>query len=198
MLTAEPELEFPDWEAPIDVAAAIASTPTDVTVKGMFFSMIERALLQKGLEINGRHAGFRDYPMVELMRFQVEACGRLYPHLSQREGLRRLGWSSYETFVQSAVGRIVFGNASRDPMDVAKLAAKGYRHAASEGDALLHVVADNHVLLHLTKVWNFPDAYQVGAVEGALAHLGYRGEVRVFNIATAEAVLDIRWWPLRD
>ena len=86
----------------------------------------------------------------------------------------------------------------RNPLENVKLAAKGYRHALSDGDALVRVVADNHVLLHLTRVWNFPDAYQVGTVEGALVYLGYRGEVRVVSIGPAEAILDIRWWPLRD
>lgn len=127
------------------------------------------------------------------MRLQIEAIPELYPELSLREGLRRLGHLAYPVFSESFLGRVVFAKADGNPRMMARLANKGYRHAASAGKVTPLAINATHAVLHLEEVWNFVDSFHVGAFEGALHHVGYDAKVTMVSIGPAETVFNVNW-----
>lgn len=169
----------PDWNAPLDPQVYIERAAPLATAKGMFFAMVQRELKKAGKLSRVSSAepifrAFKDYPYVDLLKLEVEACEALFPKVSLREGLRRLGHCVFPMFLEHMIGRVLFGVVGRDPQQLLRLAAKGYAVAASHGTAKALEVNGTSGVLRLENVYNFPTAFHVGVVEGTLKHLDLR------------------------
>lgn len=174
----------PDWTRPLEPEAFYELMPEHATAKGMFFELVLDELERQGLRAHLRrdvppYRGFKDYPYRDLLELEVEAAQLLHPRVSLREGLRRLGRLSFPMFTSSMIGRVVFGVIGADPGRVLRLAAKGYGIAANTGHAEPLDVGEDQGVLRLETIYNFPAAYHVGLVEGALEMYGRSPEIKV-------------------
>jgi len=191
-----PGYAAPDWEAPIDVAAQIAGTPENSTVKGLFFQDVRDACATMGSlppEGRARYVPFIDYPMREYMDLVVAAAALVHPREPLRNGLRRLGRLAYPALARTLVGRTLFGVAGRDFGVVLSLASRAYAFCQKPGDVTLVERAEGRAKLRLRQIWNFPDTYQVGVFEGGLITLGLRGVVQVRVLSPCDVDFEVTW-----
>ncbi len=173
-----------DWTKPLDPEAYYELMPAGATAKGMFFELVLDELDRHGLRGSlpfepPAYRGFKDYPYRDLLTLEVAAAQLLHPKVSLREGLRRLGRLSFPMFCESMIGRVVFGVLGAEPGRVLRLAAKGYGIAANTGRAVPLDVGEHSGVLRLQTIYNFPSAYHVGLVEGALEMYDRNAQITV-------------------
>lgn len=193
-LSSVPDFEFPDWSAPLDVAARVAAAPDDGTVRGMFFQQIADALgdrLPDG--VSDRYTAFGNYPLRGYMELLAEAARVLHPQQTVREGLRRLGQQVYPMFASTMVGSAIFAVAGHDFGKVASLASKAYGVSISPGRLSTIQVAPAHLRVQMIDIWSFPASFQYGVFEGAMEQCGVTGRIRVAQHSPSAADFDIQW-----
>lgn len=187
-----------DWTRSLDPEAFYELMPAWATAKGMFFELVLDELDRHGLRASlpsraASYRGFKDYPYRDLLELEVAAAGLLHPRVSLREGLRRLGHLSFPMFCESMIGRVVFGVLGSDPGRVLKLAAKGYGIAANTGRAVPLEVGEFSGVLRLQTIYNFPAAYHVGLVEGALEMYDRNARVTVVEHSLVDVDIRAQW-----
>jgi uncharacterized protein (TIGR02265 family) len=189
--------QLPDFEVPLDLETRLDEAPEDGRVKGMFFQSILEQVAAAGASYptEQRYFGFKDYPLRDFLRILGEAAPLAHPGESPREALRRVGRQVYPTFVQSMVGKVLFGMVGDDFSAALSLAGKAYRISQTVGSAEVGENEAGRAIIHLRDVWAFPDAYQVGIYEGGLDVFGLEGEVRVRLLSSCDADLEVRWQP---
>jgi uncharacterized protein (TIGR02265 family) len=182
-----------DAHSPLDPASRIRATPSTATTKGMFFEHLAKMARKVGVECDARYVPFRDYPMREHMQLMLQYSAARYPGVPLREGLRRVGWEAYPTLMNSVAGRVIFTFASKDFGRALGLAPQAYKHSVSPGTVAVRVNGSRQVLLEFRGIWNFADAYQVGAVEGGCR--AFDEEPRVLMRVHSDCDVDIliRW-----
>lgn len=188
--------EVPDWNAPVDVDAQLEQTPSDVVVKGMYFEGLLREAAKRDVEAapgHPKYRAFKDYPLRELMKLELDLVPKFFPEASLREGLRRLGWLAYPILIDSMIGKIIFGVLGDDIAKVFKVSAKGYAVSINRGRAVVLDSGPDFARIHLTEMYNFPDCYQLGVFEGALRYYGREGEIVVRTMSDIEVELFVRW-----
>jgi uncharacterized protein (TIGR02265 family) len=186
--------EFPDFDAPLDTDARIAAAPENGTVRGMFFQQILEELGDNRPEwVSGSHIAFGSYPMRDFMRLLVEGAERLYPSVSVREGLRRLGHLNFPKFSNTMVGSAIFAVAGRDYGKVVSLAGKAYGVSMSPGRVSTVRIGPNHARVQMVDVWTFPECYQIGVFEGAMKACGVTGRIQIAQHSESSADYDLQW-----
>ena len=183
----------PDFRAPLDVAARIAEVPAQNTTKGMFFEQLARAARPYGLGGDARYVTFRDYPLRDFMRLMADYGSARYPALPPREALRRVGWEAFPTLMSSVAGRVIFAFAGREVRSALRLAPDAYKHSLSHCSVRSRLNGARQAVLEYRDVWNFPDCYQVGAIEGGCRAFGAEPTVRVCARGSASVDMLIRW-----
>jgi len=183
----------PDHRAPLDVAALIAEVPAQNTAKGMFFEQLARAARQHGIGCDARYVAFRDYPLRDFMRLIAEYGRVRFPGLPAREALRRVGWEAFPTLMSSVAGRVLFAFAGREVRSALRLAPDAYKHSLSHCSVRSRLNTAGQAVLEYRDVWNFPDCYQVGAIEGGCRAFGADAAVRLCVRSSASVDMLIRW-----
>lgn len=185
----------PDFDAPIDIEAHIEATPEEGTLKGMYFEHLRKMMADEGLILPGprSYLSFRDYSLRDYLRLSAVAAKHLHPDASMREGLRRVGHSSYRVLSSSLVGKVAFGVLGRDLQRITKLVSKAYALSVSPGRATPLDIGDNHSIVRLDDVYTFADCMQVGSFEGVFEMLGYEGDVQIKSISMSSCELYSRW-----
>lgn len=188
----------PVWSAPLDPAPYLARAPKRATAKGMFFGMVQQELGRVGklgavAEAAETYRSFKDYPYLDLLKLEVAACPQLYPGLTLRESMRKLGTRVFPMFLNQMIGRVIFGVVGKDPQQLLKLAARGYAVAASVGTATAIDVGETCGTLRLRNVCNFPSSFHVGVLEGTLKHIGVTSEVEVLEHDLFDVDLRAHW-----
>ncbi len=188
------EFRVPDFSAPLDTRARIATAPEDGWVRGMFFHEIaSRAATRLGRPVaRERYVGFKAYPLREYLHLLVEAAGILHPDAPIREGLRRIGHLAYPTFAASTVGGILFSVAG-DFVGALRLASQAFRVAVHPGRVEIRRVEGKGAIAELRSMYSFAEAYQVGVFEGAMTAFGVTGDVRVRVLSVSEVDLRLTW-----
>lgn len=184
----------PDFQASLEYERRIAATPMTATVRGMYFSYLLRAAKGFDLGDTDRYIAFRNYPMRDYMDLLVRFARAVYPHLALREGLRRIGWETMPTLLESIVGRVVFAVAGRDLMQVINLAPRAYQLSISPGWVAVPVCSERQAVVEFRGIWNFPECYQVGVMEGVCRTYGRTGVSRVRVLSEQDVDLLIRWF----
>ncbi len=186
----------PNWQAPLDASAQIASTPDAGAIKGLYFQDIVDACagMHRTLHASrSRYLPFIDYPMREYMELLVAAAALVHPREPLRNGLRRLGRLAYPTLAATLIGRAIFGVAGRDFGVILSLASRAYGVSLKPGSVTLVEREAQRGVLQLRELWNFPDTYQVGVIEGALIAVGLRGEVKVRVLSPCDVDFEVTW-----
>lgn len=194
--SAGPSLPFhdPPWDAPLDAIREIENIPAAAQIRGMFILPVLQEAKRAGANLakRERYVPFQFYALREHAQLMVEASALLFPRLSLRQALRRLGRGAPQAFVGSTLGRVVLQSARGVP-DVVSALAKGYELNMEPGRAHVEQAGARVLDVKLEKVYYFLDSHHVGAFEGALRFAGARGAVRVHRIDASTSVLRIEW-----
>jgi uncharacterized protein (TIGR02265 family) len=191
------EFHAVDLRAPIDIDARIAETPAETTTKGMFFEPLARSARKLGVACEPRYVPFRDYPLRDFMRLVSDYGRARYPDVTLREALRRAGWEAFPALMSSVAGRVTFAFAGRDVQAALRLAPQGYKHCLSQCSVSTRVCTSGQVVLELRDVWNFPECYQVGVIEGGCRAFGAEPRIRARVRSHSSIDLLVRWDPPR-
>jgi uncharacterized protein (TIGR02265 family) len=160
----------------------------------MYPQRLVELVAQHGADADARkYIAFKDYPMRELMQRVVAAARHLHPKLPLREGIRELGRLVFPTLQASIAGRVMFSFAGNSYEGALKRVAQGYSLSQSPGSAHLQRISKGEAIVELRGVWNFPDCYQIGVHEGALAWYKCEGRVDVRIHSPCDVDLRIRW-----
>lgn len=195
----EPELfSHPDWSEPLDTETRLESAPAKGMVKGWLLKSVVRRADQRGITLTEKkYHGFRSYPVQEYLRLLDQAAQQLEPKVPPKETLRRLGHEVYPAFRDSTVGRVVlagFGEQGDASLRGLRWLSKGYRVASPHTRVRAAVVEPGHALLHLDRVWSFPDSYHVGIFQGAAeGHWNSHVDIKTYAVSPCEVWLDLRW-----
>jgi uncharacterized protein (TIGR02265 family) len=188
------DFQTPDFRRPLDVEGLLAATPASATIKGMYPQRLVELMAQHGSAGDLRkYIPFKDYPLREVMQQVIDAARHLHPTLPLREGIRELGRLVFPTLQASIAGRVMFSFAGNSYEGALKRVAQGYSLSQSPGSAHLQRISKGEAIVELRGVWNFPDCYQIGVHEGALAWYKCEGRVDVRIHSPCDVDLRIRW-----
>jgi uncharacterized protein (TIGR02265 family) len=182
-----------DLRGPIDLEARIASTPTAATAKGMFFEQLAASARSLGVDCEPRYVAFRGYPLRDFMRLLASCAQARFPALPPREAFRQLGREAFSALMGSVAGRVIFTFALGDAQGALRLAPEGYKHSLSHCSVRTRVNTPEQVVLELRGVWNYPECYHVGVIEGGCAAFGPRPHVRTRVLSPCDVDMLIRW-----
>jgi len=174
------EFRRPDFSKPLDLEARLAGVPDDAQTKGIIFHSALKAVKAKtGASLGrGNYAAFSTYQVRELLEVLVEAVGVLYPELPPREGLRRFGQRIFVDLRDSTAGAFLFSVAGRDIFSAIKLVSRAF-DLFSTAKAHAEALDDRNIVIELRQSWTFPESYQIGVFEGAMAWYEVEGEVLI-------------------
>ncbi|HEY1100342.1 MAG TPA: DUF2378 family protein [Myxococcota bacterium] len=186
----------PDFARPLDVEATVAALPLGGAIKGMYLQAIADLCAKSGKTLSqSSFTAFKDYPLALQTRLGVEAAQLMHPDVPVREGLRRIGRTTYGVLSSTLIGRVVFGVLGRDIAKVTPLAAKAYDVSGrgldatviEQGDGFSHIRLEGHACLI--------DSFHVGAFEGVLDFCGVDGEVFLHEVGPTTTDLFTIWQP---
>jgi uncharacterized protein (TIGR02265 family) len=195
VVTRDRNFVEPPWSAPLDVAAALRAIPETATVAGLFLEPIVNATRKAGMPIpsaRDRYVPFRFYPMREHAQLLIEACGRLYPELSLRLALRKLGRAAPVALVASTLGKVVLGSAS-GASEVMSALVKAYPINVRPCELQIKELSKGRAIVSIQQLHFFLDCHHVGAFEGALRYAGLRGDVAICSYSNSDADLRCTW-----
>jgi len=162
-----------------DLEAWIDETPRHATVKDMyidsFLMIVERCCAQRPTD--KRYFSFKDYPLRDLMRMTVDSVAVIYPDISPKEGLVRIGRHAYPTLASKTIDKVSFSVAGRSWGRTLNLCQKAWEVSIRPGTVHLAELTDTSARFELRQIWNFTDTYQVGIFEGMMESFGMRGSV---------------------
>jgi uncharacterized protein (TIGR02265 family) len=192
----------PSFQGDLDHESYLARVPDDALCKGMFFQDILDAARKVSPDAaeqllaelpRRRYVAFRDYPLREQMVLSAHAVKVLFPGVPSREGMRRLGWMAFPTFMDSMVGRVLFGVLGRDLDRMFEVGPKAFALSLTRGRAKCTRLAHGHWRYEMTDFFDYLDVYYIGVLEGPIRHLGHTPDVRLHLRSPTEATMDIRW-----
>ena len=194
------DLHPPRFDLPIDLDGHLRRLPPGATCRGLFFAaplgqlrkIAPQHPLLKGLGAK-RYTAFLEYPYADFLRVLVEVAPVVFPGVTPREGLRRLGRGGYDALLGSQVGQVIFGVFGRDFERVVQMGARGYEVSLNFGSLRVEVVEPKRVRYHQVRRPIFLETYQVGIIEGAMRACGVQGEVLVHLDSIEQGTLEIRW-----
>lgn len=187
------EFRETDLRSPLEVTARILETPAECTARGMFFEQVSRAARELGLPSDTRYVPFRNYPLRQYMELVVQYGRARYPEVPLRQALRRVGWEAFPALMGSVAGRVIFAFAGRGVQGALRLAPEAYKHSMSHAQVTTRICGASQAVLELRNVWNFPECYQIGVIEGACRSFGAEVRVRVRVRSSSSVDLLVRW-----
>ncbi len=194
--------QTPDFRQDIDSRRYLERVPPDARCKGMFFHEIVKLAGTLGrssfdsstlARLEARYVAFKDYPLRTHMEITAAVARPLFPDVSTREGLRRLGRLAFPTFASSMVGRVVVGVLGADLERILQVGPKVFELSLSHGRARSTHVGERHFQYEFTDVYGYLDAYYLGVMEGPIVHFGKRPDVKLHLSSLSDGVMDIRW-----
>lgn len=183
----------------LSVEAIAAQIPKTYVVKGMFFSGHVATLGEGFSSITstlaapprlGRYVPFSDYPQSDYLRVSAKAAAKLFPAVSIREALRRLGRRDYGVFAESTFGKVILsvvGDAKaallRVPMIYTKMAPGDW---TVTGEDIDHTT----VRIEFAPVYGTWE-YQLGQLEGVVQNYGNKPEITVTELPGRRLRFDV-------
>jgi uncharacterized protein (TIGR02265 family) len=182
----------PPWSRPLDAELELRTMPETAQVRGLLIAPMVSDAKKRGPLPRDRYLSFNLYPLREHARLLVDSARALFPDLSLREGLRKLGRGAPSAFGASTVGKVTLGVAE-GVHDVITAFAKGYELNLQPGRAQIVERGARHAVVSLDDIHYFLDSHHIGAYEGALGRAGVRGQVRIARRNRAAADLLLQW-----
>jgi uncharacterized protein (TIGR02265 family) len=185
----------PNLRSDVDVAAAISRVPRDATGKGMFLARLMSELDRRGIArpTQDRFLAFRDYPLAQCLEVNAAAARLMFPFVPLSEGLRRVAWTSFDTFASSLIGNVLFGAVGRDVESILRLASRAVGLATNVGSCHLEVVRDSTAVMTFDHNYLFAEPFGTGMLEGVLRSCECEGEVLVRMDSPIRGAFHVRW-----
>lgn len=139
-----------------------------------------------------RYIAFNLYPLREHARVLIDHCQDLYPDLTLRAALRKIGRAAPAAFLTSTIGKVTLAPAEGVP-DIVSAFCKGYELSLEPGEAQVVEQGARRMVVGMREVYYFLDSHHVGAFEGALKHAGVRGKVSIAVHSQASADFLLEW-----
>jgi uncharacterized protein (TIGR02265 family) len=184
-----PRLRAPRFDAAVDLDAELAHVPPGATCKGLLFldllgtgarAGLTHADLSRAAGITDRrYQRFHDYPLADLLRLLVATARHAHPVVPPGEGLRLIGRGAFDVVMGSAVGRALLSVLGRQLEPLLKRGPRVYRQMISRGEMVTEQVDHRTYVFHLRELPLFLETYQIGALEGVLAHCGAEGQILI-------------------
>jgi uncharacterized protein (TIGR02265 family) len=190
----------PILDRDVDLGAYLEACPPTATTRGTFFQHVrDRVLEREGVRagstnpqscapgVDGRWlyegvservwSPFTRYPLRDFMKLAYNAATLLYPQVPTAEGLRRIGWLSYESFRATTAGRVVLFAMGQRLEDVLSMAPAAYRIALPSAVVRMSRIDARTFHFELSNVHSFLDSYHYGVIEGACVAFGHQPQV---------------------
>jgi uncharacterized protein (TIGR02265 family) len=180
-------------EQALDAEARIAETPLEKRTKGLFLEKLAREARQLGAGGEASYQSFKDYPLRDFMRLLADYAPIRYPGVPLREAFRQAGIEAFSTLMSSVAGRALLVLARSDIRSALRLAPEAYKHNLSDCSVRLSHEAPRQAILEFRDVWNFPDCYHVGIIEGVCRTFGAEGRIRTRVRSACDVDMLIRW-----
>src|SRR5260370_14158709 len=196
-----PRLVVADFSKPFELSTYLANTPDDATCKGLYFQDVLKAVRSAGRPITAarlpqlerRYAAFTDYPLREHMELTTRVAGILFPGVSTREGLRRLGWLVFPGFTDSLVGKVIFTIFGHELDRVYELGPRSFPASMIRGRAETERLGERYWRVTFREIYGFLDCYYVGVLEGPIRRERKTADVRIHLTSLSDGVMDVRW-----
>jgi uncharacterized protein (TIGR02265 family) len=189
------DFHAPPWDAPLDVAAEIERIPPAATIKGLFLIPLVAEMRKKAADAKSprdRYLPFSDYPLREHAHLLADAAHLLYPDLTTRRGLRKLGRAAQRAFAETTLGKVVWSTVYS--VDTAlDAAAKTYAIVTPSVRITVMERATGRALVRLEGPSCFFDSNQVGTFEGVLRTCDVRPVVAIRTPARDVGELLLTW-----
>jgi uncharacterized protein (TIGR02265 family) len=194
--------EEPRTFRPIEIEEQIALLPRNARCKGMFFQdMLERAhRVDPGADVHRlaglaprRYIPVLDYPHADWMRLAAACAAVINPRGHTGEGLRMLGRHAYDAVFLNPLGKVLFGPLGFNLERVIAHAGLGYRLGLNFGRVESQRVDEAHFRVEFSAMPTFLETYNVGVIEGAIAHYHCKPQLKVAPDGWSHLVLDARW-----
>lgn len=185
----------PPWAAPLDVNAVLRSIPESATIVGMFIEPLAESARKAGNPLpsaRDKYTHYKFYPLKEHAQLLVETCARIYPRLSLRQALRKLGRAAPKALMDSTIGKVTFGAASGIEGSL-RAWVRTYPLHLRPGFAHVVEVSASHAILRLEEIHYFLDCHHVGSLEGVFTFLDKRATVRINAHSATSADLLCSW-----
>ena len=184
-----------DLEEDVDVAAYLKRVPKHATGKGMFLVRLLQELDRRGIArpTAERFLPFSDYPLRRCLELNAEAAKLMFPTLPLADGLRRVAWTSFDTFSGSLIGQVLFGAVGHDVESILKLASRAMAYTTNVGSQELEVVRDRTAVLQVHNAYLFAEYFGVGMLEGVLRSCGSEGQVLASMSSPTSGAFYVRW-----
>lgn len=197
MLNPEKRAKFvePPWDDPIFVDEEILRINENATISGMFLnSMVEAAAqAQKTLpSARSNYVRFEFYPQAEHARLLVEGCNALFPQLSTREALRKIGRAAPRALLTSTIGKVLLISLP-GITNALEAISRSYHVNLRPGNFKIVEVANDYALVELTHIAYFLDSHHVGVFEGICKHFNLKGDVRINRTGRESGEFLITW-----
>jgi uncharacterized protein (TIGR02265 family) len=187
----------------VDLEAYLAACPASATTRGTFFEHVCNHV-REGLGeappalfegVTQRPwSPFHSYPLSDFMRLAHNAAILLYPDRATAEGLRRIGWLSYKSFMSTMPGRVVLFALGTRFEDVISVAPTAYRIALPASVVRLERVGARRCRFEVRNVHSFVDSYHTGVLEGTCAAFGLQPILNVRRLSRiCDADFDLSW-----
>ena len=191
----------PNTDRVTTLEAELAKIPAGTTSKGMISQGIVDLMKKTGMSIppsdlyKGKYLGFMDYPLTDFIALAWECAGKLYPHKPRLLAIQKVGEEAYFSFTQSTIGGVVFSIFARDVYKAAPLIPRGYRISLNHGNVTLAELdkEKNEALFDFADVYNFPEVYHSGVLNGWLRACGKKGTVKVKRISSSHHSFLVTW-----
>jgi uncharacterized protein (TIGR02265 family) len=108
--------------------------------------------------------------------------------------MRNIGLRAYDAIFGSEFGKAIFKPLELNPARLLEAGPLAFKVTINFGKLAVERVAERHYRMRFTDMPTYIEHYQVGAVEGAIQHCGYRPAVKICATDLANAVLDVQWF----
>jgi uncharacterized protein (TIGR02265 family) len=159
----------------------------------MFLEKLAREVCPADASSEARYASFTDYPLRDFMRLLADYAPAHYPGMPLRQAFRQAGNEAFSTLMSSVAGRALLVMARSDLRSALRLAPEAYKHNLSHCSVTLSLEASRQAILEFRDVWNFPECYHVGIIEGLCQAFGAEGRVRTHVRSACVVDMLVRW-----
>ncbi len=186
----------PDWNAPLDVEAAVALCPETATIKGFMSQALVDAAAAEKLTLPSARASylpFNDYSLREHMHLLVESAHGRFPTVPLRIGLRRFGRAVRHVMLTTPYGRVAFGRPL-NPVETLQALARSYKVVLGDDVEVVSVDETARTAdVDYRAIHHFIDSVHVGVVEGHFGAQQLTATVLVHQRAPHHATFRVSW-----
>lgn len=179
----------------VDVNGYLKRVPRHAKGKGMFLVRLLEELDRRGIPrpTSERFLPFTDYPLQRCLELNAEAARLMFPTIPLSDGLRRVAWTSFDTFANSLIGQVLFGAVRHDVESILKLSSRALAYTTNVGSYELEVVRDRTAVFHVRDVYLFAEYFAMGMLEGVLRSCECDGQILSRMDSTTSGAFYVRW-----